>query len=260
MDNQDLRKDHGRVLAGLLLLAIGCVLFIKQTGFPMPDWLFTWQMLLIVVGLFVGIRHSFRGIGWILMLLIGGINLFDDIQPQYSLRNYMIPIILMALGLFFFLRPHRINRPGRQHWQGGPWNEPNPPGQSFEEFRPEQQMPQKIKSADLRYLDSVSVMGSVRKVIVTKDFKGGEAVAFLGGTEIDMRQADINGHVVLEVTQILGGTKLIIPSHWEVKSEMVAFLGGIEDKRELQPGSNNPDKVLILKGTSILGGIDIRNF
>jgi hypothetical protein len=58
----------------------------------------------------------------------------------------------------------------------------------------------------------------------------------------------------------LGGTKLLLPTHWDIKSEMVAFFGGIEDKRQLVSGSTDPQKVLVLKGTSICGGIEIRNF
>jgi hypothetical protein len=72
-------------------------------------------------------------------------------------------------------------------------------------------------------------------------------------------QADFEGRVVLEVTQILGGTKLIIPAHWEVQPEMLAVMGGIEDKRQVHNGIAS-DKVLILKGTSVLGGIEIKSY
>ena len=69
------------------------------------------------------------------------------------------------------------------------------------------------------------------------------------------------GRAVLDVTQIMGGTKIVVPSNWNVKSEMAtAILGGIDDKRIIQPGSVDPNKVLIIKGTSILGGIDIRSY
>jgi hypothetical protein len=65
--------------------------------------------------------------------------------------------------------------------------------------------------------------------------------------------------VKLEVTQVFGGTKIVIPANWTVHSEMVAIFGGIEDKR-LQSNEPTPDKVLIIEGTSVFGGIDIRSF
>jgi predicted membrane protein len=85
-------------------------------------------------------------------------------------------------------------------------------------------------------------------------------VNIMGGTEINLMQADINGTVILEVTQIFGGTKLIVPSNWEIKPEMVAIFGGIEDKRTMQNVSGNTDKILVLKGTTLFGGIEIRNY
>ena len=35
-----------------------------------------------------------------------------------------------------------------------------------------------------------------------------------GGAEINFMQADIQGRVELEVNQVFGGTKLIVPAHW----------------------------------------------
>jgi hypothetical protein len=51
-----------------------------------------------------------------------------------------------------------------------------------------------------------------------------------------------------------------VPADWDVKSDIVAIFGGIEDKRSLESISINPGKVLLLKGTSIFAGIEIRNF
>jgi predicted membrane protein len=94
---------------------------------------------------------------------------------------------------------------------------------------------------------------------VSKNFRGGEIVNFFGGSEINLMQADINGRVHLEVVQVFGGTKIIVPSNWTVHSEMVAIFGGIEDKRPPQLNVA-AEKVLVIQGTSIFGGIDIKSF
>jgi len=57
----------------------------------------------------------------------------------------------------------------------------------------------------------------------------------------------------------MGGTKIIVPPNWEVRSEVTALFAGFEDKRQ-QPLTANPDKVLIIDGTSIFGGIELKNF
>jgi hypothetical protein len=45
-----------------------------------------------------------------------------------------------------------------------------------------------------------------------------------------------------------------------VVTEMAAVFGGIDDKRSLTQVLTDKSKVLVIKGTSIFGGIDIRNF
>ena len=62
-----------------------------------------------------------------------------------------------------------------------------------------------------------------------------------------------------EGTQIFGGTKIIVPAHWEVKSDMTAIFGGIDDKRAPSPTVDH-SKVLVLDGTSIFGGIELVSY
>jgi hypothetical protein len=82
----------------------------------------------------------------------------------------------------------------------------------------------------------------------------------MGGAEYNLSQADITGPVSIEIIQVFGGTKLVVPPHWEIRTEAVAVFAGIEDKRPAQPGTFDPSKVLILKGTTVFGGIEIRSY
>jgi hypothetical protein len=49
-----------------------------------------------------------------------------------------------------------------------------------------------------------------KKKHLTKNFKGGQVFNVFGGVEIDLTQSDIDGIVLLDITQVFGGTKLII--------------------------------------------------
>lgn len=260
MNNQDYKTGKGRIIGGLFLVGIGAVLFLKQFNFPMPYWLFRWPVMLIIIGLFIGLRHGFRGAGWIILVVIGSIFLIDSINPDYDLRKFTAPAVIVAIGLVMILRPKKVSN--RELYYD------NRDNSNLAELQEQPAFQQSYDSSSRGgtysskedYIDSVAIFGSVRKVIVSKDFRGGDMVSIFGGNELDLSQADINGTVAMDVTQIMGGTKLVVPSHWDVKSEMVAFFGGIEDKRRLQPGTSSPDKCLILKGTSIFGGIEIRNY
>jgi hypothetical protein len=41
---------------------------------------------------------------------------------------------------------------------------------------------------------------------------------------------------------------------------MVAILGGVEDKRRIQPEMIDRNKRLVLMGTALLGGLEVKSF
>jgi len=110
------------------------------------------------------------------------------------------------------------------------------------------------------YLDVVSVFGGIKKNVQSKNFKGGEVVSFMGGSEINFMQADIQHPVELEVNNVFGGTKLIIPSNWDVKSEISAVFGGVDDKRSFNNSIPDSNKIIRLKGSCVFGGIEVTNY
>ena len=80
------------------------------------------------------------------------------------------------------------------------------------------------------YINVQAILGGVKRNVQSKNFKGGEILSFLGGSEISFMQADIRHPIVLEVNNVFGGTKLIIPSNWDVQNNISAVFGGVEDK------------------------------
>ncbi|NEM96093.1 LiaF transmembrane domain-containing protein [Pontibacter burrus] len=272
MENQDLntnkgykgwknRSDNrsGRVMGGLVLILVGVVLLAYKMNIVfLPRWFFSWQMIPILVGLFIGFRHSFRNPGWILPVALGVIFLIDDYVPGISFRNYLWPIVIIVIGLWVMLKPRHSTRHYDDYNIGKTATPPYPVTgtQSNTENAPAGD--QANYSQD--HLDSTAIFGGVKRNVISKNFKGGEVVSVFGGNEINLSQADIQHPVVIDTTQVFGGTSLIIPPHWEVKSEVVAILGGISDKRPLLPGGYDPNKVIILKGTALFGGLDIKSY
>jgi len=227
----------GRIFSGLIVVAIGVVLLANRLDANLPSWLLSWEMLLIAIGVFVGVRHQFRGPGWLIMIAIGTVFLVDDILDDVAIKNFLWPIVIIAVGLIIMLKP---SRKGGSRWESS---------------GPEQ-------TSSERELDSVTIFGGLKKNIISKDFKGGEITTIMGGTELNLTQADFQGRVVLEMTQIFGGTKLIIPPHWKVESgELVNIFGGLDDKRPMQiDGKYDDNKILVIKGTCLFGGLDLRSF
>jgi predicted membrane protein len=242
------RHPHGHIWTGLFLLFIGCLALVKSFGVPMPVWLFSWQMLLIAIGLFIGLRKGFRDGGWFVPIIIGGVFLVNEYAMDGQLKRHMWPLILIALGLVFILRPKR----GR--WQA--CSEKKNPYMNAETAKP---YGEEFYSQD-DIIDSTCIFSGSKKVILSKNFKGGDIVNVFGGSEVDLMQADINGTAVLEVTAIFGGATLIVPSNWSIKSEAVTIFGGISDKRKFAALSEPSTKTLVLKGTMIFGGMEIKSY
>ena len=244
----------GNVWTGLFLLIIGGIALAKTLG-TLPqefEWLWSWQMLLIGIGFFLGVRHGFRGGAWLILMAIGGVFILRDYYGTVVSWQYIWPSALILVGLFIILKPNRHHRYIKEYVD-----------QKVDEaMKSSQQAPNatgEFTSAE-DYIDTTSIFGGVKKNVISKNFKGGDITNIMGGSEIDLSQADITGTVSIDLTQIFGGTKLIVPSNWQVKAQMAAIFGGVEDKRSAQHAVLDPNKTLILDGTSIFGGIEIRSY
>jgi hypothetical protein len=246
-------KESGRVIGGLILVAVGAALLLRNLGFFMPVWLFTWPVILVILGLYIGIKTNFRNNAWFILMLLGGYFLVNRFIPSLNLQPVFWPMMIMALGVAFILRPHR----GR--WTGtSPESEIIAPGSSGIAFR-EQTGPVIDDSMD--YLSIKSVFSGVNKKLVSKNFQGGHISCVFGGSEVNLSQADFHGTATIRLEIIFGGATLILPPHWTVQNQIDGFFHGVDDKRSFNPSEAvNPEKLLILKGSAIFGGVEIRNY
>jgi predicted membrane protein len=261
-EDKPIHRASGRIWTGLFLVGVGGVLILDQMGFPLPDWLFSWHFFLIALGLFIGFRHNFRGGAWFILIIVGAAFELQDYYPYIQLHRFIFPGILVLIGLAFVLNP-RAGSFGRRHQWRNEWKHDWKRDWKQQKYQWKYGVSATSTSHEgytsEDYIDATAFFGGVHKKIVSKNFKGGDIVTIMGGTELDLTQADITGVVKLDVVQIMGGTKIIVPAHWEVRSEVTAIFAGFEDKRQ-QPSISNPDKILIIQGTSIFGGIELKNF
>jgi predicted membrane protein len=168
--------------------------------------------------------------------MIGSSLLLNDFYPEISIWNYAWPMAIILFGLWMILKPRREKR-NWDNWDK--WNtEPD--------------------SSDNR-VEANSVFGGTKRKVLSKDFKGGEINTVFGGNDMDLSQADINGSATLDVNVVFGGVKLIVPAHWQIKSEVDCVFGTVEDKRrDTNVAAEN--KTLVLKGGVVFGSIEIKSY
>jgi predicted membrane protein len=248
-------QKSGKTIVGLILLGLGFILLFRTLDlFFIPSWIFSWPVFLIIIGIFIGKRQGFNRPSAFMPIVIGVIFLSNKILPDMDLGRFFWPLLIIGFGVWMI-----SSRKEKNPLEFFEWDKEKNSGVNTNSDSNEAQTAFETANFLGDRINSASIFGGIKKNIVSKNFQGGDIVNFFGGSEINLMQADIKGRVKIEVVQVFGGTKIIVPANWIVQSEMLAIFGGIEDKRPPQLNTI-PDKILIIEGTSIFGGIDIKSF
>lgn len=246
------RKSHqrGKIAGGILIILFGVLFLLKRMHYPIPAYLLGWQSILIGLGLVILIKHKFRKFHGYILILIGKLSLIGHWYPHLFNKELIFPIVIILFGLMFLFsskRKHKRKKFCRDEWKRMHRTNIDPSRFS------------NISEDD--FIDSVSFFGGIKKNVVSKQFKGGDIVAIFGGTEINMNQADFDGRIVFDITNVFGGTSLTVPGNWQVISEVVSIFGGFDDKRPEQHDQNDSEqKTLVLRGTNLFGGIEVNSY
>jgi hypothetical protein len=249
-DTRIKNKERSRVITGLILVGVGAVLLLHNTGVFIPHWLFSWPMILILCGVYSGVKHNFQNNTWLILLAIGGFFLLDDVIPGLGIEPYFWPVLIIAVGLLFILRPKRDN----QFLFGSDKKKMGDDVTSSDWQR-------NYTTDDSETVKINSVFSGINKKIVAKNFQGGKVSCVFGGADIDFSQAEIEGEVVLKLEVAFGGVNLIVPPHWTVYNQIEGVFHGVEDNRKFNPASDAAiGKKLILKGSVVFGGVEIRSY
>jgi predicted membrane protein len=250
----DSEHKRGKIIGGLLVVSIGVLFLLKELGMEIPFWLFSWKMLLIVLGLFTVLKNRFKSAWGLTLMIIGGAFMVADFYPEVNITSLFFPVLIIIAGLFIIFKPRHKHH---EHWNK--WKEQH----QFNIKRPyliHGCYPETENNND-DFISASVYMGALKKSIVSKTFKGGKLKSYFSGVELNLSQADFEGQVILEIEQKFGGLELIVPANWEVKSELVAGFSSVEDNRRMQSAINGEaPKVLVLRGTNYFGGIEIKNY
>lgn len=244
-------QRRGKVVGGILVVVAGSLFLAKELGADIPHWLFSWKTFLIALGIITGVKNNFRNAWWFFLVAIGGVFLLGDFYPMMNIKPFIWPVLIILFGLMMIFKPRR--KFNHRRWAYA--------HHRYSRYGQKDNCCVKEDSVSEDYVESTSFMGGVKKNVLSKKFKGADITNVFGGAEINLSQADMESTATMELTNVFGGTKLIIPAHWEINSELVSVFGSIEDKRPMQPNTATVDKkVLILRGTTFMGGIDIKSY
>lgn len=222
---------------GVLVVVIGFMILLHQLGM-IPEQLdhivFSWQMLLIVLGIYNLFFTQSRVFGYIL-ISVGGFFIIPEIftLPYNFTRNFW-PIILIVVGLFIIFRHG---------------------------FKKREPLSMDVGKEESQYIDEFNVFSGSEKKISMKNFKGGKITSIFGGSEIDLLDSELSSETnVIELFYLFGGSTIKVPNDWVVINKVTAILGGFADKRRVStPTDPVPNKTLILRGFVMFGGGEVNS-
>ncbi|OOG75556.1 LiaI-LiaF-like domain-containing protein [Algoriphagus sp. A40] len=280
MNNFKKSNNDGNIAFGFIILGIGIILLLKKVGIFIPGWVLTWPMILIAIGTFAIIKHEFKSFFGFFMLFFGTYFLLkNEFDFEFGISQYIWPLGLIALGVYLITQRNRENRviaDIRNNWQAN---------KSSGTFKSSSVEDAKVVGDDAgtssfnssqstgdsgftrttgtSFADRLNidaVFSGVNRKLMTKNFQGGKITTAFGGVDLDLTQADFNGVVTVQIDIIFGGVKLIVPPHWDIRTEVSNIAAGIEDKRYFRDGGVDPSKVVVLKGTILFGGLEIKSY
>lgn len=223
-------KMSNQAIVGILVVVIGVVLLLGTTGIADVGGVFRWiPSLFIIFGLWRLVAGGFKRLfGPVLIIVVATfvqlILLGIDIGSLW-------PVVLILIGLLMLFGGQRL------------WHRKD-----------------KENGNDQNEISLMSVMSSSRSRVTSKAFKGGEATAFMGGIEIDMRDAEIAERpATLEATVLMGSLEIVVPRDWIVDINTMTLMGGTEDKRRDGGYDNERPPHLIITGTVLMGGLEIKD-
>jgi predicted membrane protein len=222
-----------RLIFGLIIIALGASMLADNLGWFSARYVLRilWPLAVIGIGVSITRDEAPRRRTWgVVVILIGVWNLLNNLGVMHvDLWHVLFPALLLFVG-------------GTLVWRARHGGVPA------------------ISNGDepAEFVRTVALMSFSEIRPVSRPFRGGDLSAIMGGVRIDLRDARMEGDVAtLDVFGFWGGIEIYLPPDWTVSSRVTTFLGGFFDAR--RPTSVVPTKTLIVRGTNVMSGIEVKN-
>jgi hypothetical protein len=106
-------------------------------------------------------------------------------------------------------------------------------------------------------VSAMAILGGVSRGNNSRAFKGGDLTAIMGGCELDLRHAALEGPAVIDVFAVWGGIEIRVPEDWTVVSRVTPILAGFTDNT--RPTQSAAAKQLVIRGFILMAGVEVKN-
>lgn len=217
------RTSLGQVLVGLVVVLVGVVLLLERSGaveVDLGDVLSTlWPLAVVLVGVASLLIVPRAWFGPVAITALGGALLLSRFDlVQVSVWDYLWPVAVILVGV----------------------------GITFGATARDQE-------AD--HITAFAFWWGAERRTRTRTFRSASLTAIMGGVELDLREADIEGSARIDVFTFWGGVDIKVPRTWDVRVTGLPVLGGWEDKTQSVPGG----PVLEVRIVTVMAGAEVRH-
>ncbi|MFM1947623.1 MAG: hypothetical protein RL207_1906 [Bacteroidota bacterium] len=236
--NEISQKKRKQSALGIILLIIGGIWFAKESGVTFPDWMFGFHSVFFLIGIYQLFKNGLNQIGAYVWIFISFAFMLEHFL-SWEFRPYFLPLILVVLGITLIFNPIRG------------WRKRNSTNDSIGQNKDKYSIDNGV---------SIQVfMGGVQKTITSNEFHGGTINCFMGGVEVFFTNSTFQECPIIEISNTMGGVELYLPANWEIKNNLSVYLGGVKDNRNKSKIESTSKKYIQLKGTIIMGGVEIKD-
>ena len=101
MEQQDIRRNdrkerkarqqNSKILAGVLIIAFGIIFLLDRIGLNIPNWLDSWEIILIAVGIVTLYKHKYKNFGGYVLITIGLVFIINDLYNDIIDASLLLP-------------------------------------------------------------------------------------------------------------------------------------------------------------------------
>jgi len=244
-----------QLIVGLLIVFVGVVFTLDELGFARAGtYLKYWPSALIAIGLIklVQARDGGGAFAGFIFTLAGAWLQLEELNVIHVSLGDVWPLALVIFGGYLVWQGLAGRAPRRDTPPVAPLQPPEGMGNSSWSGGRQSRVTDTNST-----MSAMAILGGVSRGNNSSAFRGADLLAIMGGCEIDLRQAAINGEAVIDVFAMWGGIEIRVPEDWTVVSRIVPLMGGVDDKT--RPPQAATAHRLVLRGFAIMGGIEIKN-
>ncbi|PCR92700.1 hypothetical protein CP557_11175 [Natrinema ejinorense] len=208
------------------MILVGILLLLETTGLsPTRNILLYVPSLFVLVGGWGLVRSRFRNVVGPIVL-IGVAGAWQLVALDYATVDQVVvfwPVFVIAFGLSIIAG----------------------------------QFQSRVRATDDTFTSAFAAFGGVEKRITSRTFTGGDLTAVFGGTELDLRDAEIDTKPArVTVLAVFGGVEIVVPREWNVQMDVFPVLGGAADDRPRREGTHE-EVDLVVTGFAAFGGVSV---